>query len=88
LDRCAQAIFGCLFASVCKVAGLSPGRTSDPPHDGHGWRRPAPEPGRIELDLDLLESHRRSSVAMSRAGTIENRDGPDMNFCPISVSFE
>jgi hypothetical protein len=73
LDRGAQGSFGCVVASLRETARLCAGSTSDPLHHRHGWKRLAPEPGRIEFNLDLLESKRRNGVSMSCAAAVENR---------------
>src|SRR6185312_7954929 len=46
-----------------------------PPLNGRVRDAGAPEPLRVELDLDLLEPHRRYLVAMGSSGAIEDRRG-------------
>jgi hypothetical protein len=73
LDRSARASFGRVVASLCEAAHLCAGSTSNPLRHRYGWKRLTPEPGGIELNLDLLESKRRNRVSMSCAAAIENR---------------
>src|SRR5215813_3906411 len=77
LQRFTNAILGGFhLASASKVAHLSADATTDPQHDRHTRQQTASKPGRIELDLDLLEPDRRGRVAMTRAGAIEDRGWP------------
>src|SRR5262247_2094839 len=74
LQSCAKAVFGCFCATfLSEKSGLPARTTSDPRHHGHRRQQAATKPGRIELNLDLFESHSRDCVAMSCASTIENR---------------
>jgi hypothetical protein len=93
LQRRAQATLGCFsFASFDELPLLPPHATSDPQCHGHGRKQPASEPGRIELDLDLFESKRRDRVAMSCAGTIEDRgrtrDEPPADFGLVQIGAD
>jgi hypothetical protein len=74
LQSCAKTVFGRFgLASVSEKSRFPSDTPSDPQHDGHGWKQGSSKPGRIELNLDLFESHRRDGVAMSRASAIEHR---------------
>jgi hypothetical protein len=74
------------------VSGLSTDATSNPQLDGQTWTQPASQPGGIELDLDLFESHCRDGVAVSRAGPIQDRgrtgDEPLPDFSLVYIGAE
>lgn len=77
LQRAANLVLrGFCLANVSEVPRLPADETSYPQRDGQTREQPASEPGRIELDLDLLESDRRGCIPMTRAGPIEDRGRP------------
>ena len=77
LQRGANLTFrSCCLANVSEISRLPADETSDPQCDRQTRKQPVSEPGRIELDLDLLESDCRGRIAMTRAGPIEDRGRP------------
>jgi hypothetical protein len=82
-ERFTQLNLGCSrLARVSEVSRLPADGTSDPRHHWQTWKQLASNPAWIELDLDLLESNRRSGVAMTRAGAIEDRRRPGDEVLP------
>jgi len=61
--------------------------SSYPPCDRSMGNHPGSKPGRIELDLDLLESNARNTVLVGRSGSVKDdrRTGDEnlANFRPI-----
>src|SRR5580692_8789178 len=76
LQGCTQALLVRFPAAEQRQgSSLRAGASTQPSRDGSTGKQPASKPGRIELDLDLLEPRRRNGVTMSSPGPIENGRG-------------